>query len=237
MPTPTRSPALALALTCLPAVALASPADTAPGVPTPAGAAAAKAPSPYAFGARVGGYGFRRDSGDTRNEWDECRMNGLGLFGQRKLGSHLFVETGLDFYFSETFPMAPTEGDLPIDRMSGLVTAAAGMRASATSWLSGYAQLGIGLEVTRVSVPYADHDITDELALPLGFIGVGGDIKIAAKTYLGASLRAHVMGNFEYDPAKLEMQPGWTEPPSAGEVFDPSPDLAAQGQFYLRRDL
>jgi hypothetical protein len=193
--------------------------------------------SPYSFGARVGGYGFRRDSGDSRNEWDECRMNGLGVFGERRLGRYLFVETGLDFYFSESFPLPESDADLPIDRMSGLVTAAAGLRARATSWLSGYAQLGIGLELTRVEVPYDDHSITDQLALPVGFIGIGGDIKIASKTYLGANLRAHVMGNFDYDPAKLEMESGWTEPPSASEVFDPSADLAAQGQFYIRRDL
>jgi hypothetical protein len=218
--------------------ALAGPTDTAPA-PAPAATptAGAKGPSTYAFGARVGGYGFRRDSGDSRNEWDECRMNGLGLFGERKLGRFLFVETGLDFYFTESFPLEPNEGDLPIDRMSGLVTAAAGMRASATSWLSGYAQVGVGLELTRVSVPYADRELTDQLAMPIGFLGIGGDVKIGAKTYLGANLRAHVMGNFDYDPAKLEMQPGWTEPPNAGEVFDPSPDLAAQGQFYLRRDI
>jgi hypothetical protein len=111
------------------------------------------------------------------------------------------------------------------------------MRAAATSWLSGYAQIGVGVELTRVAVPYDDHELTDELALPVGFIGIGGDIKIASKTYLGANFRAHVMGNFDYDPAKLEMERGWTTPPSAGEVFAPSPDLAAQGQFYVRRDL
>jgi hypothetical protein len=191
----------------------------------------------YAFGARVGGYGFRRDSGDQRNEWDECRMNGLGLFGERRFGRHLFVETGLDMYFSETFPMAPVEGDLPIDRFSGLVTAAAGLRARATSWLSGYAQLGLGLELTKVSVPYQDGTIDDQLAMPIGFLGVGGDIRLGKRTYFGANLRAHVMGNFEYDPSQLEMEPGWTTPPGADEVFDPSVDVAAQAQFYVRRDL
>jgi hypothetical protein len=45
------------------------------------------------------------------------------------------------------------------------------------------------------------------------------------------------MGNFDYDPGDLEMQPGWTSPPAADEVFDPAPDAAAQVQFYLRRDL
>jgi hypothetical protein len=191
----------------------------------------------YAFGARVGGYGFRRDSGDRRSEWDECRMNGLGVFGERRFGRYLFVETGLDMYFSESFPMAPAEGDLPIDRFSGLVTAAAGLRARASRRIAGYAQLGIGLELTKVSVPYQDGTIDDRLAMPIGFLGLGGDIRVGARTYLGASLRAHVMGNFEYDPAQLEMQPGWTTPPAADEVFDPSVDVAAQAQFYVRRDL
>ncbi|MFI5293358.1 MAG: hypothetical protein ACHQ02_10875, partial [Candidatus Limnocylindrales bacterium] len=148
-----------------------------------------------------------------------------------------FVETGLDFYFSESFPMQGYEGDLPIDRMSGLATAAIGMRAEGPWRTSGYAQLGAGLELTRVSVPYGETRITDQMALPAGYIGFGGDIRVGEHTYLGASLRAHLMGNFDYDPTKLEMQPGWTEPPGADEVFNPSPDAAAQGQFYIRRDL
>jgi hypothetical protein len=223
---------LAAVLVLAPTAAVADAAsDAAPGARP---AAAEK--SLYSFGARVGGYGFRRDSGGS-NEWDECRMNGIGLFGERRLGKHLFVETGLDLYFSQTFPMQPVDGDLPIDRVSGLLSAAAGMRAQANSRLSGYAQLGVGVEVTRVSVPYDDHEISDQLAMPTGFLGVGGDIRLGAKTYVGANLRFHVMGNFDYDPAKLEMESGWTTPPSADEVFDPSASFAAQGQFYLRRDL
>jgi hypothetical protein len=196
-----------------------------------------RAESTYAFGARVGGYGFRREGGDRRNAWDECRMNGLGLFGERRLGANLFVEGGLDLYFSESFPQPPGEADLPIDRMSGLVTAAIGLRVPGPWRTSGYAQLGAGLELTQVSVPYGDGRITDALALPAGFLGVGGDVQIGQRTHLGASFRAHVMGNFDYDPADLEMQPGWTRPPAADEVFDPSPDAAAQVQFYVRREL
>lgn len=198
---------------------------------------AAPAVSAYAFGARVGGLGFRRDEGDRRNAWDECRMNGIGVFGERALGGPAFVEAGLDLYFSESFPLPDTEADLPIDRMSGLVTAAIGLRAEGPWRISGYAQLGVGVELTQVSVPYGEDRITDQMALPAGFLGAGGDIKIGDRTYLGANFRAHVMGNFAYDPEDLEMQPGWTSPPAAGEVFDPSPDVAAQGQFYVRRDL
>ena len=42
------------------------------------------------------------------------------------------------------------------------------------------------------------------------------------------------MGNFEYDASHLDTT--WTMP-TASEVFDASPDAAAQGQFYLRHDL
>jgi hypothetical protein len=227
--------ATALALAGAPAVAAADTPTESPATTT-----ARAAPATYSFGARVGGYGFRRTGanadGDV-NQWDECRMNGIGVFGARAFGRHLFVETALDMYFSQDFPTGGAPDDLPIDRVSGLVTAAAGLRANATRWLAGYAQLGVGVELTQVSVPYADHEITDRLAMPMGFVGIGGDIKLGAKTYLGANFRFNVMGNFDYDPAKLEMETGWTTPPSADEVFDPSPDLAAQGQFFLRREL
>lgn len=224
-----------LLLAALPAVAVA---DDRPPIPEPAPEVAATAPAPaLAFGARIGGYGFRREDGDRRNAWDECRMNGLGVFGERAIAGPLFVEAGVDLYFSESFPQAPVDTDLPIDRMSGLVTAAIGLRADGPWRTSGYAQLGVGLELTRVSVPYGEDTITDQQALPAGFLGVGGDVRVGAGTYLGASLRAHVMGNFEYDPEDLEMQPGWTSPPAAAEVFAASPDAAAQVQFYVRREL
>jgi hypothetical protein len=45
------------------------------------------------------------------------------------------------------------------------------------------------------------------------------------------------MGNFDYDKHNLEMQNQWVSAPSPHEVFEPSADLAAQAQFYLRRDL
>jgi len=222
-------------LSCLFVVGLPAAATAEEGVAPVAGTA--RATPVYSFGGRVGGYGFRRDAGDARSNWDECRMNGLGVFGERRFGAHLFIEGGLDFYFAESFPQQPNPGDLPIDRMSGLFTAAAGLRAAGPWRTSGYAQLGAGLELTQVTVPYDGHHISDQLAMPAAFIGVGGDIRVAAGTYLGANLRAYVMGNFDYDPAQLEMQPGWVTPPAADEVFAPSPDAAAQAQFYVRRDI
>ncbi len=186
-------------------------------------------------GFRIGGYGFRREGTPSQTQsWDECRMNGLGLFGNRTVRGPLFVEAGLDTYFS-TNQAQPT--DLPIDRQSALVSVAGGVRTQVTSWLRGYAQLGVGLELTRVAVPYGDSTIRDSKALPDGFLGIGGDIRIARGTYVGASMRTLVMGNFDYDPARLQMTNAWVAPPRASDVFAASPSFAAQGQFYVRRDL
>jgi hypothetical protein len=191
------------------------------------------------FGARVGGYGFRRDRGGTRSAWDECRMNGLGVFADHALRGPLFVEAGLDLYFSESFPQQRPAGDLPIDRSSGLLSAAIGARAQFTGWLRGYVQLGAGVEATRVAVPYGDAGvmIRDTKVMPEGFLGLGGDLRVGSHTYVGANLRTLVMGNFDYDPTKLQMTGTWPVPPSADAVFAAAPGVAAQAQFYLRREL
>jgi hypothetical protein len=185
----------------------------------------------YEMGVRVGGYGFRREGEQI---WDECRMNGFGIFGGRGLTGPLFVEAGLDLYGSVGEPQM---GDLPIDRASGLLSTAIGARTQVASWLRGYVQLGGGVELTRVSVPYGDQRITDHKAMPEGFFGAGLDIRFGKRTYGGASFRTHLMGNFDYDPQRLDMSQGWIAAPSSSDVFDASPDVAAQVQFYLRREL
>ena len=211
-------------------IAIAEPADR----PQASGAH----PARYDLGVRVGGYGFRRE-GDTRpgKGWTECRMDGLGLFGTRALPKSFFVEIGLDMYASSDLVMSGEASDLPIDRTSGLASAAIGIRTPLASWLRGYAQLGAGLELTRVSVPYGeDRTIRDTKLMPEGFFGLGVDVRVGTRTYLGATFRALAMGNFNYDPKKLEMGAAWVSP-SADTVFDASLGFAAQGQFYVRRDL
>ncbi len=185
----------------------------------------------FELGARVGGYGFRRDN---QEDWTKCRMNGFGVFGGRALPGPLFVEAGIDMYSS----LAPdSASDLPISRTSGLLSTAIGARSQLATWLRGYVQLGAGVELTRVSVPYGDEKLRDSKALPEGFFGIGLDIKLAKGTYIGSSFRTLVMGNFDYDPARLEMNEQWAWQPQQDEVFDASPDVAAQVQFYVRRDL
>src|SRR5687768_16688385 len=108
-------------------------------------------------GFRVGGYGFKREGDTSAESWTECRMNGVGVFASRDIRGPAFVEAGLDASTSQSFPTPAPETDLPIDRMSGLVSVAAGARTQIGSRLRGYVQLGAGVEMTRVSVPYGDN--------------------------------------------------------------------------------
>src|SRR5262249_24544921 len=98
------------------------------------------APAPtYDVGFRIGGYGFRREGDTSTNSWNECRMNGLGVFGSRALTGPLFAEAPFDAYLSSHFLRREPSTDVPIDRMSGLISTAIGVRSELTSWLRGYA--------------------------------------------------------------------------------------------------
>jgi hypothetical protein len=222
-----------LSTSLLASTAVADP--SAPAAPAEAPAVAKSVAPTYELGVRIGGYGFRRE-GDPRpgHGWTECRMNGLGVFGTRTLRGPFFVEAGLDMYSSAD---VTNEMDLPIDRTSGLLSGAVGVRTQVASWLRAYVQLGAGLEVTKVSVPYGDERIRDTKAMPEGFFGVGADIKIWKGTHIGATFRTLVMGSFDYDPSHLDEGSGWVAAPTADAVFEPTTGVAAQGQFYIRRDL
>ena len=203
----------------------------------------AEAPEPMiSVGARIGGSGFRRE-GETAftGKWDECRMNGVGVYAQKTVHGPLFAEAGLDTYFSTTaWPSSNSRqaSDLPIDRQSVLVSAAIGARSQLTSWLDGYIQLGMGAELTKLEVPYSDGAIRDDKVMPWGFLGVGGEIKLGSATRVGATIRTLVMGNFNYDPARLDKtNQMWTSTPTADQVFAATPSLAAQMQFFMVHDL
>jgi hypothetical protein len=222
------------ALVAAPPLAAADPADATSVI------AAATAPSVYDVGFRVGGYGFRREGDPTPGEgWNECRMDGIGVFADRTLRGPLYLELGLDGYTSSTlFETAAQKMDAPIDRISLLVSVAGGARTQLTRWLRGYVQVGAGVELTHVSMPYgSDGTIRDDLALPEGFFGIGGDIRVARGTYVGASMRVLVMGNFNYAASQPMTGNQWVSQPTPAQLFDASPDLAIQGQFYFRRDL
>jgi hypothetical protein len=192
-------------------------------------------PAVYDIGARIGGYGFRREGDNSSEGWTECQMGGVGIFASRTMTGPLFIEAGLDAYTSRGEGL---ETDLPISRMSGLATIAGGARTNFTSWLRGYVQIGGGLELTRVSVPYGEETIRDTKTMPMGFVGFGAEFRVGKKTYFGMNVRTNAMGNFNYKREDLEMQENWGfTTPDQDKVFDASLDFSAQGQFFVRRDL
>jgi hypothetical protein len=175
------------------------------------------------IGARVGGYGFREPtpaSGEEKSGtgWQACRMNGIGVFVNRKLDDTFFVEGGLDTYFADDTVVgnASDSYDTPIDRVSGLLSVSAGARLYAHSLISPYLQLGIGAELTRVRLPALAME--DTALLPFGFFGVGATMHVSSRLDLGTVFRVNAMGY--YDDAQFQTE------------MEPEAELATQGQFY-----
>jgi len=163
-----------------------------------------------AVGFRVGGYGFREPGTDVG--WQDCRMNGVGLFVDRALIPLISLEVGLDAYFAHQHDEAAEDehSHAAMDRVSTLLSAAGALRPFPGARVSPYVQLGVGVELTRVAVD------TDEASyvLPLAFFGLGGDLRLG-RARLGAVFRMHAMGHFDHT-AELSVEP----------------ELAAQVQFY-----
>jgi hypothetical protein len=163
------------------------------------------------IGARVGGYGFHDpQAASSRDAWNDCRMNGLGVFARKDAGV-VTVEAGADLYTSQ-----PGTAE---DRLSGILTVAAGARLFDAHHVRALAQLGTGVELTRFSMAMPNGAVAeDSRALPLGFVGISAEVALGAHTALGGVLRTFVMGRFDANAAcQLEVEP----------------DAAAQGQLYL----
>ena len=207
---------------------------TAAGEPTDGGPAGDAEPAVtgtapaarYSFGVRAGGYGFRNTQHAELGEWDDCRMEGAGVFAQRTLTRHLFAEVGFDLYTAkEATAMPGAVGAM--DRISGVTTVAGGARIP-WRWVQPYAQLGVGLEVTRVEMP--EHGLEDRAVVPMGFLGAGAELFATEHLSIGANVRTNLMKHYEHggdghahdggEPAHIEM---------SGEF-----DAAAQGQLFLK---
>jgi hypothetical protein len=169
------------------------------------------------FGARIGGYGFRRTSD---GKWDDCRMNGLGVFGTIDFGKYFFGELGLDSY-SAVKTGGPDDG---MDRISLLTSMAAGVRMFPDWYVTPYVELGTGLEWTRVKI---DNGGSTTGTYPIGFFGVGADLNVVAHLKLGMVMRVLAMPhpNDAADDGIVYQHP-------AAPTMEYQP--AAQGQFYLR---
>ncbi len=175
------------------------------------------------MGLRIGGYGFREPTSATGEEgsstgWQACRMNGVGVFANKTLSDGFFVEGGFDTYFADGFVVDESMAtyDTPIDRESALLTVALGARFYDEARLTPYLQAGIGVEATHVRLPVLG--LEDTAILPMGFFGVGADIKVTEKALVGASLRINAMGY--YDDAQFQTE------------LQPELGLATQAQFY-----
>ena len=138
-------------------------------------------------------------------------MNGVGLFAERSLVPFISLEVGLDAYFAHEHGGAHDhDSHDAMDRVSTLLSAAGVVRPLPGARVSPYVQLGLGAELTRVTIA------TDEesYVLPLAFFGFGGDLRLG-RARLGAVFRLHAMGHFDH-AAELSVEP----------------ELAAQVQFY-----
>lgn len=181
------------------------------------------------FGARVGGYGFRMQDMSGQATWDDCRMNGFGVFATKDWTTHVFTEAGADLYFTDTFPAHHATGAGGMNRFSGLFSIAAGLRMFPESLISANAHAGIGLELTKITMGEA----ADSFALPVGFLGIGGDIRLLHGLRFGMSLRTLVMGHPAHG-AGHHHHAMLTAGESGVQV---EPEVAAQAQFYLSYSL
>ena len=135
-------------------------------------------------------------------------------YAQRGLRGPLFLEAGADVYF------AADRGEdyvQKVDRLSGLFSLAAGVRTRPTARVVGYAQLGLGVEFTRVEVEGVNQR---GMVLPDAFLGIGVAVRVTDRLQLGGNMRVHAMGYFEGD-ATMEARP----------------EAATQGQLFIGYDL
>ena len=217
----TRNAALVLALPLLAAAPIAAIADT------PDATVEVPFTGRFAFGARAGGFGFRNTEHVGAGKWDDCRMDGIGLFAQRSFTPHLFAEAAFDLYTAAD--VTPT-ADMPepeMDRISGITTVAAGARMP-WRWVAPYVQLGVGLEVTRVEM--ASHGSEDRAVSPMGFVGFGAEVRPTERFSIGAAARTNLIRHYEHGA-----------PAAGGQEHEHSMsteyEAAAQGQLFMKLEI
>lgn len=137
----------------------------------------------FGAGIRVGGYGFREVS-DESVIWDDCRMNGVGLFGTVDFTDTLFAELSVDVYHA-----TGTTVSQGMERLSVHTQAAAGARLFPDFIVSPYLQLGVGPEWTKGRIGSRRF----ERLWVTPFFGFGGEVAIS-RMRLGANLRSYLMG-------------------------------------------
>ncbi|MFB6351631.1 MAG: hypothetical protein ABEK29_07580 [Bradymonadaceae bacterium] len=142
------------------------------------------------LGVRLGGHGFRHVR-DERISWEDCRMNGAGLFATLDFTNQFFGELSMDYYHATGSTVASG-----MDRVSVYVLGAAGARLLPDFIVSPYLQVGIGPEWTRIEV--GDHlEATVLASLKLGahvrsyLMGLPGHLDGTEGHVAGGGLRVH----------------------------------------------
>lgn len=181
----------------------------------------------HSFGFRVGGYGYRNTQHADKGEWDDCRMDGVGIFGQRTFGEHFFGEVGFDMYSSADTQEQLDAGRVVMDRVSGIATVAAGAKVN-VGRLTPYVQSGLGLEATRIRLEGSE----DSGVYPMGFVGLGADLRLTRGLSFGMNFRTNVMKHFVHggDAGMVPAVGGHDHTDDLASEYE----LAAQGQFFLR---
>ncbi len=165
-----------------------------------------------AIGARVGGYGFRQLNEDgTLINWENCRMNGVGIFGGFDLGSKLYSELSMDMYHATAVPLS--QG---IDRLSFHTQGLLGFRIPVTSWLLPHVHLGGGAEFTRVEI----FGREDRGVKPVGFAGVGGEL-VLDKFRFGMTIRSNLMQlpEYQWNPERTDATVEYTSEMAGQMLF------------------
>lgn len=142
-----------------------------------------------AIGVRVGGYGFRQLDTDETMNWNNCRMNGVGIYSTLDLNRNFFAELSADMYHAHTTTMR--QG---LDRISLHTAAVINARMAPDFLISPFIQLGAGVEYTWVDI----YGNKDQGLVPVGFVGLGGEINLD-QFKLGMTIRSNAMQLPDYD--------------------------------------
>jgi hypothetical protein len=177
-------------------------------------------------GARVGGYGFREVTEEGTLTWDDCRMDGVGLFGTADFGKYLFAELSLDYYHAIGEVIASG-----MDRQSATVLGAAGLRLYPDFIISPYIQAGVGPEWTKISMEAA----TETKLLAAAFVGVGGELDMWGLK-LGSNIRVFAMGEPVHGPGPGGHHHQPTVALDGSRAIETEYEVAGQAQFFVRRE-
>lgn len=167
-----------------------------------------------AIGVRVGGYGFRHLNSNANLAWDNCRMNGVGVYGTLDFSRHFFAELSADMYHATGDTLKSG-----IDRISLHTFGVLGARLAPDFLISPYIHLGGGAEYTWVEV----YGHKDQGFMPVGFVGLGGELNLDPFK-LGMAIRSHAMQLPVYD---------WSDDQSVRQV-NYRTEIAGQMLFSVR---